>query len=99
MPDSIINTKLFKKCREELENSIKLRCVEPFSTEDYINAMEDIITRTRTVKSWTRRPMVSKIFTNTSREDRRPEIPVSKFHKCRRNSKLANTCTKKAKIN
>ncbi|MBW0547282.1 hypothetical protein O181_086997 [Austropuccinia psidii MF-1] len=39
--------------------------------------------------------MVSKI----SREDRRPEKPVLKCHKCGITSHLANTCTKKTKIN
>ncbi|MBW0560683.1 hypothetical protein O181_100398 [Austropuccinia psidii MF-1] len=39
--------------------------------------------------------MVSK----TSREDKRPERPVLKCHKCGSTSNLANTCTKKTKIN
>ncbi|MBW0509405.1 hypothetical protein O181_049120 [Austropuccinia psidii MF-1] len=43
--------------------------------------------------------MESKIVPNTSREDRRPEKLVSKFHKCERTSSLPNTCSKKTKIN
>ncbi|MBW0488081.1 hypothetical protein O181_027796 [Austropuccinia psidii MF-1] len=39
--------------------------------------------------------MVPKI----SREDRRPEKPVLKCHKCGITSHLPNTCTKKTKIN
>ncbi|MBW0529030.1 hypothetical protein O181_068745 [Austropuccinia psidii MF-1] len=39
--------------------------------------------------------MVPKI----SREDRKPERPVLKCHKCGSTSNLANTCTKKTKIN
>ncbi|MBW0551965.1 hypothetical protein O181_091680 [Austropuccinia psidii MF-1] len=39
--------------------------------------------------------MVSK----TSREDQRPERPVLKCHKCGGTTHLANTCTKKTKIN
>ncbi|MBW0545317.1 hypothetical protein O181_085032 [Austropuccinia psidii MF-1] len=39
--------------------------------------------------------MVPKI----SREDKRPERPVFKFHKCGSTLHLANTCTKKTKIN
>ncbi|MBW0547676.1 hypothetical protein O181_087391 [Austropuccinia psidii MF-1] len=35
----------------------------------------------------------------TSREDKRPERPVLKCHKSGRTSHLANTCTKKTKIN
>ncbi|MBW0555951.1 hypothetical protein O181_095666 [Austropuccinia psidii MF-1] len=61
--------------------------------------MEDIITRTRFVETGTRVPMEFKMVSNTSREDKRPERPVSKCHKCGSTSNLANTCTKKAKIN
>ncbi|MBW0560006.1 hypothetical protein O181_099721 [Austropuccinia psidii MF-1] len=61
MSDSMINKKILRKCGRELEDSIKCRCVEPCSTEDYINSMEDIITRTRIGKTWTRVPMESKI--------------------------------------
>ncbi|MBW0476817.1 hypothetical protein O181_016532 [Austropuccinia psidii MF-1] len=39
--------------------------------------------------------MVPKI----SREDKRPERPVLKHHKCGSTSHLANTCAKKTKIN
>ncbi|MBW0535756.1 hypothetical protein O181_075471 [Austropuccinia psidii MF-1] len=61
--------------------------------------MEDIITRTRIGKTWTRIPMESKMVSKTSREGKRPERPVLKFHKCGSTSNLANTCTKKKKIN
>ncbi|MBW0534377.1 hypothetical protein O181_074092 [Austropuccinia psidii MF-1] len=61
--------------------------------------MEDIITRTRISKTWTRVPMESKMVSKTSREDKRPERPVLKCHKCGSTSHLANTCTKKTKIN
>ncbi|MBW0516951.1 hypothetical protein O181_056666 [Austropuccinia psidii MF-1] len=99
MSDSMINIKILRKFGGELENSIKCRCVEPCSTEYYINAMEDIITRTRIGKTWIRVPMESKMVTKTSREDKRPERPALKCHKCGRTSHLANTCTKKTKIN
>ncbi|MBW0566393.1 hypothetical protein O181_106108 [Austropuccinia psidii MF-1] len=61
--------------------------------------MEDIITRTRIGKTWTRNPMESKIVPTTSREDRRPERLFSKLHKRGSTSHLANTCKKKIKIN
>ncbi|MBW0561631.1 hypothetical protein O181_101346 [Austropuccinia psidii MF-1] len=61
--------------------------------------MEDIITRTRIGKTWTKIPMESKIISKIPREDRRPERPVLKCHKCGITSHLANTCTKKRKIN
>ncbi|MBW0576917.1 hypothetical protein O181_116632 [Austropuccinia psidii MF-1] len=99
MCDSMINKQLSRKFGGELEHAIKCRCVEPCSTEDYNNYMEDIITRTRIGKTWTRVPMESKMVSKTSKEDKRPERPVSKCHKYGSTSHLANTCTKKAKIN
>ncbi|MBW0514806.1 hypothetical protein O181_054521 [Austropuccinia psidii MF-1] len=97
--DTMINMKILRKCGGELEHTIKSRCVEPCSTEDYLNAMEDIITRTRIGKTWTKIPIESNIVSNIPREDRRPEKPVLKCHKYGSNSHLANTCTKKTKIN
>ncbi|MBW0564846.1 hypothetical protein O181_104561 [Austropuccinia psidii MF-1] len=99
MPYSMINMKISIKCGGELENSIKCRCVDPCSTEDYIHAMEDIISRTRIGKTWTRNPMESKMISKISREDERPDIPVLKCHKCGRTSHLAKACTKKTKTN
>ncbi|MBW0566305.1 hypothetical protein O181_106020 [Austropuccinia psidii MF-1] len=99
MSYTMINMKILTKCGGELEHSIKCRCVEPCSTEDYINSMEDIITRTRIGKTWTKNPMDSKTVPKISREDRRPEKLVLKCHKCGITSNLANTCTKKTKIN
>ncbi|MBW0497219.1 hypothetical protein O181_036934 [Austropuccinia psidii MF-1] len=61
--------------------------------------MEDIITRTRIGKTWTKIPMESKMVPKILREDRNPETPVFKCHKGGITSHLANTCTKKTKIN
>ncbi|MBW0521856.1 hypothetical protein O181_061571 [Austropuccinia psidii MF-1] len=98
MSDSMINMKILRKCGGEIEHAIKCRCVKPCSTEDYIHAMEYNITRTRIGKTWTRVPMKSKMVYKTSREDKRPEITVLKCHKCGSTTHLANTCTKKTKI-
>ncbi|MBW0522236.1 hypothetical protein O181_061951 [Austropuccinia psidii MF-1] len=99
MSDSMMNMQISRKCGGELENAIKCRCVEPCSTEDYINSMEDIITRKRIGKAWIRVPMESKMVSKTSREDKGPERPVLKCHKCGSTSNLASTCTKKTTIN
>ncbi|MBW0555939.1 hypothetical protein O181_095654 [Austropuccinia psidii MF-1] len=61
--------------------------------------MYDIITRTRIGKTWTKIPMESKMVPKISREDRRPDKPVLKCQKYGGTSNLANTCTKKTKIN
>ncbi|MBW0505342.1 hypothetical protein O181_045057 [Austropuccinia psidii MF-1] len=55
MSDTMINIKILRKCGGELENAIKCRCVEPCSTEDYINAMEYIITRTKIANTCTKK--------------------------------------------
>ncbi|MBW0499955.1 hypothetical protein O181_039670, partial [Austropuccinia psidii MF-1] len=97
--DTMINMKILRKCGGGLEHAIKSRCVEPFSTEDYIIEIEDIITRTRIGKTWTKIPMESKMVPKISREDRKPERPVLKCHKCGSTSHLAKTWTKNTKIN
>ncbi|MBW0479245.1 hypothetical protein O181_018960 [Austropuccinia psidii MF-1] len=43
--------------------------------------------------------MESKMVPKISRKDNRAERPFFKCHKCESNSHLANTCTKKTKIN
>ncbi|MBW0570801.1 hypothetical protein O181_110516 [Austropuccinia psidii MF-1] len=61
--------------------------------------MEDIIARTRIGKTWSKIPTESKMTSKIPREDKRPEKPVLKCYKCGSTSHLANTCTKKTKIN
>ncbi|MBW0495754.1 hypothetical protein O181_035469 [Austropuccinia psidii MF-1] len=95
----MINMKILRKCGGELENAIKRRCVEPCSTGDNINAMKDIITRTRIGKTWTKITMESKMAPKISREDIRPDKPFLKCHKCGSTSHLSNNCTKRTKIN
>ncbi|MBW0555932.1 hypothetical protein O181_095647 [Austropuccinia psidii MF-1] len=50
MSDTMINIKILRKCVGELEHAIKCRCVETCSTEEYINAMEDILLEQELVK-------------------------------------------------
>ncbi|MBW0531217.1 hypothetical protein O181_070932 [Austropuccinia psidii MF-1] len=99
MYDSMINMRILRKCGVELEHAIKFRCVKTFSTEDGINAKKDLITRTGIGKTCTRIPMEFKMVSKTSRDDKGPERPVLKCHKCGRTSHLPNSCTKKTKIN
>ncbi|MBW0545640.1 hypothetical protein O181_085355 [Austropuccinia psidii MF-1] len=40
-----------------------------------------------------------KMVSKTSRQDKRPEQPVLKCHKCGSTSHLVKTCTQKTKIN
>ncbi|MBW0494215.1 hypothetical protein O181_033930 [Austropuccinia psidii MF-1] len=75
-----------------------LRFVEPFSKEEYINAMEDIITRKRIGKMWIMKPVESKIMPKNYIEYRSPERIFFKCHRCRRTSNLGKNFTKKTKI-
>ncbi|MBW0562274.1 hypothetical protein O181_101989 [Austropuccinia psidii MF-1] len=99
MSHSMINMKILRKCGGELEHAIKLRCVEPCLTEDYINEMENIITRTRIGKRWSGKPIESKMVQKIFRDDKRPKIPFLKCHKFEITSHLAINYTKKTKIN
>ncbi|MBW0573902.1 hypothetical protein O181_113617 [Austropuccinia psidii MF-1] len=44
--------KILKKCGGELEHALRSRCIEPCSTEEFINSLEDIVTRTKIGRTW-----------------------------------------------
>ncbi|MBW0504371.1 hypothetical protein O181_044086 [Austropuccinia psidii MF-1] len=52
MSQKMVHMKMLMKCGGELEHALISRCIEPFSTEEYINALEDIVTRTKTGRTW-----------------------------------------------
>ncbi|MBW0463245.1 hypothetical protein O181_002960 [Austropuccinia psidii MF-1] len=52
MSQKMVHMKILKKCGGELEHALRSRCIEPCSTEEYINALEDILTRTQTGRTW-----------------------------------------------
>ncbi|MBW0516334.1 hypothetical protein O181_056049 [Austropuccinia psidii MF-1] len=58
MSETKINKRILTKCGGDLEHAIRSRCIEPCSTEDYINAMEDITTRNKNLKEL---PRINKI--------------------------------------
>ncbi|MBW0472953.1 hypothetical protein O181_012668 [Austropuccinia psidii MF-1] len=45
--ETMVHKRKLRKCGGDLEQAIRRRSIEPFSTEDYINAMEKITTRTK----------------------------------------------------
>ncbi|MBW0571652.1 hypothetical protein O181_111367, partial [Austropuccinia psidii MF-1] len=47
MSETMVHKRLIVICGGDLEHAIRSRRIEPCSTEDYINAMEDITTRTK----------------------------------------------------
>ncbi|MBW0570504.1 hypothetical protein O181_110219 [Austropuccinia psidii MF-1] len=103
----MVHMKIFKKCGGELEHVLRSRCIEPCSTEEYINALEAIVTRKKIGRNWKKldlkspnKPFIKK---DKPREtfkrktsNRHKQI---KCHKCGGIGHLANNCLKKDKIN
>ncbi|MBW0548107.1 hypothetical protein O181_087822 [Austropuccinia psidii MF-1] len=100
MSEAMVHKRILRKCGGDLENSIRSRCIEPFSTEDYINAMEDITTRRKSGRNWYKPPMDNKTSGKPIPKPNKPHEKASlKCHKCGSTSHLANTCPKKTRIN
>ncbi|MBW0516077.1 hypothetical protein O181_055792 [Austropuccinia psidii MF-1] len=103
----MVHMKILKKCGGELGNALRSRCIEPCSKEEYINALEDIVTRTKIGRAWKKvdikRPNKLFIKKDKRREPFKANTPKSneerKFQKCGGIGHLANNCLKKAKIN
>ncbi|MBW0587330.1 hypothetical protein O181_127045 [Austropuccinia psidii MF-1] len=100
MSEKMIHKRILRKCGGYLEHALRSRCMEPFSTEDHINAMEEIITRKKIGRNWYKPPMDN----NTSwkpipKPNKSHDKAPLKCHKCGSTSYLANTCPKKTSIN
>ncbi|MBW0462391.1 hypothetical protein O181_002106 [Austropuccinia psidii MF-1] len=101
----MVHMMIVKKCRGELEHPLRSRCIEPCSPEEYIHALEDIVTRTKIGRTWKKldskipkKPFIKKdkpreIFKNNTPSTNEQR----KFHKCGGIRHLANNCFKKAK--
>ncbi|MBW0502165.1 hypothetical protein O181_041880 [Austropuccinia psidii MF-1] len=97
--------KSLNKFSGELEHALKGRGIEPCSTEEYINALEDIVTRTKIGRTWKKldlkspnKPFIKK---EKQKETFKPSNTNEKrtFHRCGGIRNLANNCLKKEKIN
>ncbi|MBW0560498.1 hypothetical protein O181_100213 [Austropuccinia psidii MF-1] len=103
----MVHIKILKKCGGELEHSLRSRCIEPCFTEEYINALEDIVRRTKIGRTWKKldikspnKPFIKNdkpreaFNANTSNSNEQRQC-----HKCGGIGHLANNCLKKAEIN
>ncbi|MBW0498127.1 hypothetical protein O181_037842 [Austropuccinia psidii MF-1] len=100
MSETMVYKRILRKCGGDLEHTIRSIFIEPCSTEDYINAMEDITTRTKGGRNWYKPSMDNKTSGKPIPKPNTPhDKPPLKFHKCGSTSHLANTCTKKTRIN
>ncbi|MBW0497204.1 hypothetical protein O181_036919 [Austropuccinia psidii MF-1] len=52
MSQKMVHIKMLKKGGGELEHAFRRRFIEPCSTEEYINALEDIVTRKEIGRTW-----------------------------------------------
>ncbi|MBW0505815.1 hypothetical protein O181_045530 [Austropuccinia psidii MF-1] len=96
--------KILKKFGGEPENSLRSRCIEPFSTGMYINALEDIVERTKIGRTW--KKLDIKIPNKPFIKKYKPKEPFKpntlktndkrKCHRCGGIRHSANNCLKKA---
>ncbi|MBW0550249.1 hypothetical protein O181_089964 [Austropuccinia psidii MF-1] len=99
--------KILKKCGGDLEHALRVRYLQPCSTKEYINEVEDIVTRTKIgrtgsklgIKS-TNKPFIKKYKPKEPFKPNKSKTNEQrKFHKCGGIGNLANSCLKKEKIN
>ncbi|MBW0574710.1 hypothetical protein O181_114425 [Austropuccinia psidii MF-1] len=103
----MVHMKILKKCGGEQEHALKSRCIEPCSIEEYINELEDIVTRTKIGRTWKeldiKRPNKPLIKKDKSKKAFNPNTSNNNeqrnCHKCGGIGHLANNSLKKGKIN
>ncbi|MBW0476541.1 hypothetical protein O181_016256 [Austropuccinia psidii MF-1] len=95
-----IHKRILRKCGGDIEHAIRSRCIERCSTEDYINAMEDITTRTKISRNCYKPPIDNKTSWKPISIPNKPqERDPFKCDKCGSTSHLAHTCPKNTRIN
>ncbi|MBW0579229.1 hypothetical protein O181_118944 [Austropuccinia psidii MF-1] len=105
----MIHRKILRQGRGDLEHAVKRRTTEQSSAKDIINTLEEVTTRTKIGSS--RVNLKARINTpwkdsvdknpkgNSNNVKYKPEDIIGKFHICQSTTHLANTCTKRGKIN
>ncbi|MBW0501724.1 hypothetical protein O181_041439 [Austropuccinia psidii MF-1] len=100
MSETMVHRRILTKYGGNLELAIRIRFIEPCSIEDYINAMEDIITRTKIDRNRYKTLMDNK--TNGKpipKPNKAHDNSPLQFIKCGSKSHLANTCPINTRIN
>ncbi|MBW0546112.1 hypothetical protein O181_085827 [Austropuccinia psidii MF-1] len=100
MSETINHERILRRCGCDLEHAIRSRCIENYSTENYINYMEEITTRTKIGRNLCKPPMENKTSGKPIPKPNEPhEKAPLKCKKCGSTSHLENTCPKKTRIN
>ncbi|MBW0581393.1 hypothetical protein O181_121108 [Austropuccinia psidii MF-1] len=100
MSETMVHKSILRKFGGDNEHAIRRRFIEPFSTEDYINAIKEINTTTKIGRNWYKPPMDNNTSGKPIPKPYKPhdKAPL-KCHKCGSTSHLAHTCPKKTRIN
>ncbi|MBW0512860.1 hypothetical protein O181_052575 [Austropuccinia psidii MF-1] len=100
MSETMVHERILVNCGGDLEHAIRRRFIEPFSTEDYINSMQNITTRT---KNWWKLVYPPIDHKTSCKPISRPNKPQDRAplrcQKCGSSSHLANKFPKKTRIN
>ncbi|MBW0539325.1 hypothetical protein O181_079040 [Austropuccinia psidii MF-1] len=109
MSEFIIHRKILRQCGGGLEHSVKSRTAEKSSSENIINILEEVNTRTRIVssrvnlKTRLNTPWKDYVDKNTKENSNNIKYKTAdlmrKCHIFQSTTHLANTCPKKGKIN
>ncbi|MBW0514894.1 hypothetical protein O181_054609 [Austropuccinia psidii MF-1] len=109
MSEFMIHRKILRKCGGDLVQSVKSRTTEQSSSEDIINPLQEVTTRTRifsrrvNLKTRFNRPWNYSKGKNTKENSNNMKYKsadlIRKCHICQRTTHLANACPRKGKIN
>ncbi|MBW0529391.1 hypothetical protein O181_069106 [Austropuccinia psidii MF-1] len=109
MSELIIYRKILRKCGGDLENAVKSRTTEKYSSEDIINILEEVTTRTKigssrvNLRTRFNTPWKESVEKNPKENSNNIKYKsadvMRKLHIFQRATHLANICPKKGKIN
>ncbi|MBW0570577.1 hypothetical protein O181_110292 [Austropuccinia psidii MF-1] len=109
MAEFMIHRKILRQCGGDLEHNVKSRTTEQSSSEDIIDILEEVTTRTRigssrvNLKTRFNAPWKDSVGKNPKENSKnvkyRSSDIIRKCHIFQRTTHLANTCPKRGKIN
>ncbi|MBW0472958.1 hypothetical protein O181_012673 [Austropuccinia psidii MF-1] len=100
MSETMVHKRILRKYGGDINHAIRSRFIDPFSTRNYINSIEDITTRTIIGRNWHKPPIDNR---TSGKSILRPNKPKARAplicQKCGSTSQLANTFPKKPRTN